>query len=200
MTGTDAVRMGATTACIEAGQSGIDVSGLSRIFAQNMASANEALVKESLWAVYITAMQGRPVDPVLDTLEAAAKKPLTEGNANIILALHALLNGRTAEVEAMLDSENASVSFAAAHAITDFSMRTKDEALLTRLLWKLPFGIGNPSLGNGVASSFLEAIKRKDPNGPFAESILNKLLASTEDPIKTAPLYGVISRINEKRR
>ena len=117
------------------------------------------------------ARQGRPIDAAARSDARKAAEPATEGNATIALALRDLNEGRISEVEALLDPPNPNLNFAAATRSPTTAAARQDEALLTRLSGSF-LRHRNLSLGNGIAGSILAAIKRKDPKGPFVQSIL----------------------------
>jgi HEAT repeat protein len=198
--GAEPLRFAACSTLILASEREQDISAALPALAAAMADASERVRKEALWAVYTVAWQGRPVEPALAALERAAAAPPTRGNATVALTLRDLHQGRVGEAEARLDAPDPTVNFGAAYAITDFAARKQDRALLERLLHKLPFGLTNPSLGDGVAGSLLAAIQRKDARSKFVQTTLQGLVDANPDPLRQAVLLGVVQRVNERLR
>jgi len=96
-----------------------------------MADTALAVAKEALWRVYVLTCQGRAIDL---PSPPCAPPPSAPRPAATQRSRWRWSSSTPASVDARLDVVDADVNFAAAHAITDFALRTRDAALFTRLL------------------------------------------------------------------
>ncbi len=152
----------------------------------------EAVRKEATWAIYCIAAQEADIEAAVPAMIQSLEDPSVNGNIAIGLTLHYFNTNRNDLAQEMLERQDWRIRFGSTWAATEYYMRTRDEEKLEALIASVPYGISDRGRRNGIIGA-LDWARRRGQDISFALAVIHKMLAQAkDDPLKQAPLYGIL--------